>query len=432
MRFLKVLLTFSMLGLPLWNTQPVHAGNSTCFGRTPTILGTNGPDTLVGTPQSDVIAGLRGKDKIFGKGSGDFICGGAGDPDVLHGNRGFDHLDGGSGADHQFGGSGADVLRSGGGALDLFGDQLDGGAGSDRLLGDDTRQEFTPGPGDDVVIGRDETDSLLYTGSAHGIIVNLVNGKASGQGFDQISGVEDVTGSRHTDTLLGDSRNNLLLGGQVQLGQSTGAGNDVLRGSGGKDFLGDLGCLGQMVGDNRTCSDTRNDALFGGRGRDVLTTLGRSDFASGGRGRDSMFFSKGSARLVGGRGRDSFKLRKGFVRINGRAGRDTIRFITLKIGSERPPLSPARVDLRSGSASDGTVNAKLVDVESVYGTLGDDTLLGDAQANKLVGLNGDDHLIGRSGDDLLAGGRGTDFADGGTGRDHCRGIETKKRCEVAP
>ena len=39
-----------------------------CAGQTPTIVGTNGPDTLTGTPGDDVIAAGAGKDSVTGEG----------------------------------------------------------------------------------------------------------------------------------------------------------------------------------------------------------------------------------------------------------------------------------------------------------------------------------------------------------------------------
>jgi hypothetical protein len=49
---------FLLLGI---STQPV-ASTPTCFGRSPTILGTEERDVLRGTPAHDVIAGFGGHD----------------------------------------------------------------------------------------------------------------------------------------------------------------------------------------------------------------------------------------------------------------------------------------------------------------------------------------------------------------------------------
>lgn len=65
-------------------------------------------------------------------------------------------------------------------------------------------------------------------------------------------------------------------------------------------------------------------------------------------------------------------------------------------------------------------------IENAYGAGGDDTLQGNAVANRLTGNDGDDilmgeggadRLLGNTGDDFLAGGEGADTLSGGTGND---------------
>jgi Ca2+-binding RTX toxin-like protein len=91
-----------------------------CFGRTATIVGTNGADDLVGTPGNDVIAARRGDDTVWGLRGHDRICGGRGD-DVLGGSRGNDELFAHSGNDRVFAGQGKDFVNV-----------LDGVSGNDR------------------------------------------------------------------------------------------------------------------------------------------------------------------------------------------------------------------------------------------------------------------------------------------------------------
>lgn len=58
-----------------------------------------------------------------------------------------------------------------------------------------------------------------------------------------------------------------------------------------------------------------------------------------------------------------------------------------------------------------------VDIESLLGGRYDDTLAGDAGANRLDGGSGDDALAGGGGNDTLAGGTGIDTLTGGAGSD---------------
>jgi Ca2+-binding RTX toxin-like protein len=100
----------------MWHTTTIPAalaltdnGNSACYGRTPTIVGTPGSDDIVGTPSQDVIVGLGGDDTLRGQGGEDFICGGFGN-DRLFGEDGNDHLAGGNSDDYLRGGDGNDQL----------------------------------------------------------------------------------------------------------------------------------------------------------------------------------------------------------------------------------------------------------------------------------------------------------------------------------
>ena len=84
--------------------------------------------------------------------------------------------------------------------------------------------------GSDVLQGGAGTDTATYAGSFEGVTVDLAAGTGSGgeaEG-DTLSGIENVTGSDHADTLTGDSGVNVLTGG---------AGDDVL--SGGSAPAGD-------------------------------------------------------------------------------------------------------------------------------------------------------------------------------------------------
>jgi hypothetical protein len=91
---------------------------------------------------------------------------------------------------------------------------------------------------------------------------------------------------------------------------------------------------------------------------------------------------------------------------------------------------PVSVDLISGEAT-GAGTDTLAAIENVWGSGGDDTLLGDAGRNSLFGFAGDDELGGRAGDDLLFGGEGPDRADGGIGIDECRSVSEAVACESA-
>jgi hypothetical protein len=77
----------------------------------------------------------------------------------------------------------------------------------------------------------------------------------------------------------------------------------------------------------------------------------------------------------------------------------------------------------------------------LWGTTGNDRILGGSQGEVICGLEGDDRLYGRGGadvllggpgDDVLAGGKGKDELVGGDGRDRLLGGPGKDRCRATP
>lgn len=153
----------------------------------------------------------------------------------------------------------------------------------------------------------------------------------------------------------------------VQFWRRGGAGNDVLRGTGGDDYL------------------------EGGAGDDTLLGLGGDDLLRGGPGSD---------RIDGGYGNDTASFFDA-------AGRVSV------ILAEQATM-PAFVD---GDAD------WLTSIENVNGGAWNDFLSGDAGANRLRGFDGDDWLSGQGGDDWLVGGRGDDRLEGGAGNDRIEGGE---------
>jgi Ca2+-binding RTX toxin-like protein len=126
----------------------------TCGGKTPTIVGTPGPDNINGTAGPDVIVGLGGNDKIRSLGGNDTICGNAG-ADELYARDGVDAVFGGAGNDLLHGGVGNDRPLSGGGGNDaVYGDE-----GADVLFGNFGDDLLHAGPGDDRLDGGQDTDT---------------------------------------------------------------------------------------------------------------------------------------------------------------------------------------------------------------------------------------------------------------------------------
>jgi RTX calcium-binding nonapeptide repeat (4 copies) len=108
-------------------------------------------------------------------------------------------------------------------------DVIQGEAGTQILngfAGDDT---FAVGIGNHTLNGSTGTDTASYAGAAAAASINLATGIATTGSFtDQLSSIENATGSGFADTITGSSGANVLIGG---------AGNDTLTGGGAADTL---------------------------------------------------------------------------------------------------------------------------------------------------------------------------------------------------
>ncbi|UKJ72504.1 calcium-binding protein [Azospirillum brasilense] len=151
-----------------------------------------------------------------------------------------------------------------------------------------------------------------------------------------------------------------------------------------------------------------NDGLFGGLGRDVLAGGTGFDLLKGEEGDDWLFGGTNEDTLVGGKGKDL---------LDGGAGKD--------VASYEGEEAAVTVNL-SGPMTAGFVTAKvggvdediLVNIEDIWGGLGDDALTGDAKDNFLKGGIGADTLSGGDGNDRLQGDPGKDVLNGGFGTDY--------------
>ena len=222
----------------------------------PKIEGTEARDNLIGTDWTENFHGLAGDDNIDAQGGNDIIWGGDGDDhivagdgddivyggngnDMILGGRGDDHIYGEAGNDYLSGDEGDDVLMGGDGDDRLFGgegadfldggtgdDQLDGGTGNDTLRGGAGSDIVLGGAGDDLVIasadaaddyydGGEGFDTLDYGDSSQGIMIDLVEGVASGGdiGTDTFTGFETVVGGTGDDHFVAGEGEFTLAGG---------------------------------------------------------------------------------------------------------------------------------------------------------------------------------------------------------------------------
>ncbi|ORE91585.1 calcium-binding protein, partial [Aurantimonas sp. 22II-16-19i] len=156
-------------------------------------------------------------------------------------------------------------MRGGGGSDEIFGE-----AGNDLIIGDADGVA-------DLYDGGEGIDNVSYVTTVAGINANLGLNFAFGAeiGVDRLENIENLTGGRGDDSLIGAASTQRLDGG---------AGNDVIDGG------------------------TGNNTLLGGDGNDTIRGFAGFDRIEGGAGND---------RLTGDFNADTFVFANGF-------GKDTI------------------------------------------------------------------------------------------------------------
>jgi Ca2+-binding RTX toxin-like protein len=151
------------------------------------------------------------------------------------------------------------------------------------------------------------------------------------------------------------------------------------------------------------------DNVFGSTGNDAINTGAGNDIVDAGAGNDL---------IVGGSGAGNDIYRGGL-------GEDTVKYTSALAGIV-VNLVNGTASSRSGVDAAGIGNDTLSGIENVIAGSFDDLISGDALANVLEGmagndsisgLGGDDTLTGDSGADTLIGGAGNDSLDGGAGND---------------
>lgn len=435
-----------------------------------TLNGMGGDDTLKGLGGFDSILGGDGNDNLYGGYEKDTLNGGAGD-DWIEGEQGDDVLDGGDGFDwisFENDTAGAE-FTFGGFAYDGYGNEdtfvnfeaVYGSANNDTLTGDANNNYFAGGAGNDTIDGAGGTkDWAYYTRSSSAVSVDLANNTASdGEGgTDTLLNIERVRGSDHNDTLIGDAVNNDFEGGLGNDSISGGDGNDKVRynhatGSvnvnlltgavSGADGTDTLSSIERVVGSHYSdvligCSTS--SILVGNNGADTLTgqigamtvvayyddiTGVTVDLAAGtatdGWGNVDVLTnilgvegSEYADSLIGNSYGNHFNPLGGNDTVDGADGIDTIEFYDA--------VSGVNVNLSGGTVSDdgqgGTDTVS--NIEVVWGTGHNDSIVGGAANETLEGRVGDDTLRGGDGADILVGGLGADSLDGGANDEHYR------------
>jgi Ca2+-binding RTX toxin-like protein len=377
------------------------------------LVGSKFDDVLTGDVNANVLTAGAGNDVLVGSGGGDIMDGGADNDSADYsgstagvtvnlatgfGAGGFaagdklisiENLTGSAFADILTGNAGINILNGGAGA-----DVLAGGAGADQLNG-----------GADI-------DFADYSASTAGVTVNLTQGTGIGGDAegDTLKAIENLTGSKFGDTLMGDAGSNSIFGGD---------GNDHLYGSGGGDrFDGGNGI--DWIDYRKATSGVYVNLALGigmaGAAGDTYTSIedirGSSfgDTLIGDDKANVIYAGTGMDIIEGGGGNDKIYSGGGYDKIDGGTGSDTLSYLNSWAG--------VIVNLATGIGQYGEASQDtIINIENVEGSKFNDTMTGDALDNKLWGMGGDDVLNGGAGNDILFGGVGADKLIGGDGQD---------------
>lgn len=153
------------------------------------------------------------------------------------------------------------------------------------------------------------------------------------------------------------------------------------------------------------------DTLYGGNGNDALWGLLGDDFLVGDDGDDRLYGGDG--------GNDGLQVAPedtGTDALDGGAGRDELLLTGCADGT-----GTSSVDLTTGAYATPSGQGTVTGIADVRGSACDDTIIGDAQANRLAGEGGNDSLDGGDGSDLIEinGGRSIierrDYTNEGSG-----------------
>lgn len=137
------------------------------------------------------------------------------------------------------------------------------------LLGGPGDDILEPGDGNDIVNGQAGVDSAIYADAGAAVQVDLELGTAlGGSGTDTLTDMQNVSGSRFGDELLGSAINNGLAGCN---------GDDVISGLALNDTLLGDSQLGLLPAGLSSCVTPGDDTLTGGTGNDTVSGEGGDD-----------------------------------------------------------------------------------------------------------------------------------------------------------
>ncbi len=320
-----------------------------------------------------------------------------------------------------------DVINGGNGN-----DTITGGGGNDLLSGgsDDDTFVYNAGDGNDLIyeagLSLPNADKLLFTGITaseinisrdnsdyNDILITFANHTGSIRINDQLGFYYGIENVQFAD---GPLWNQQALENDYLTKHST-AGNDALYGSRFNDTMSSLG---------------GNDALFGNEGNDTLTGGAGDDVLAGDSGEDTYVYNPGDGNdliyeaVVSLPGADKLLFGAGIAAAEINISRDNSDYNDALItfanhaGSIRVnDLFGFYYGIELMQFANLTWNQAAIESDYLakHSTAGNDVLYGGIQNDTISSLGGNDALFGHDGNDTLTGGAGDDILAGDAGDD---------------
>lgn len=369
--------------------------------------------SLTVMPGVDRVVGTDGNDTLLGSGADETLIGARGN-DTLTGGDGKDRLEGGQGSDVLDGGAGKDLLVGG------VGDRLTGGTEADIFLIEDdgpgtvTIVDFNIASGDSLVLrGKDRlsTSNVSQAVQADGLHLSY-----QGQGGTRnvvLQGVKQAL----TDTQL----NWMSASGEVKINPASDGvtTKNVI-------YVSPIPVVGRKKPYSRDgLTVTENGVYFNGVVSGGVVSYHNGDRVSFNPTLIQERQADGSLLnlyLVDGQSYTLEQLAYWFE-VQGvtwgpqGTGGDDLMLVGRSVVSAPVGLSDKWLKALTDSR-------RLFDAGG-----GNDEVIGDDSADRMLGGSGDDILTGNGGDDELDGGTGKDFLYGGAGQDKLSGGDGDDRLE---
>ena len=378
---------------------------------------------------NDAIDGGSGEDTLFGEGGDDTITDGAG-ADLSYGGADRDTFIGGSAGDHVDGGEAGideDTLDLRGMNVSVEYDPSDPEAGIVSFLDDDDNVTgtMTFENIETVLTDPEDPDPQLdgyVEGTAGGDLIDAgYDGDPDGDMIDNDDALLPGD-SGDDDVVLAFSGDDTVIAGEGSDDVYGGAGNDSIS-TGAADQVNDHETFPGIPFETGDAQLDDTDYVEGGSGEDTISTGDDADTIYGGDGADSIDGGLDDDEIYGGAGNDTVDGSLNGI-VDGTLGNDLIfggsgddslvagvDAFSDYVGDD--PNLPNPYDADGNLSDPNTADGK----DTVYGGIGNDTIISGDDADALYGGSGEDRINAGIDDDYVEGGQGADVILGGHGSD---------------